>query len=376
MNTNKNQDASCGVEFNSETIFQRIVTALLIGVLVSVLYIGLSESTIFTVKLVTLSLPIVFFLGLIASVSSCMATSGTVFLSALTKVQGNRWKAALLFNLGRVISYTLIGIIFGYVGKTISINYTTTVMFTMVLSLIMVFVGLDMLRIFSVNRYIPPVIMKRIHTFIDALLFSQSKKTMFILGFLTYLLPCGFTQTVQLYALGTADPLQSGLIMAVFTLGTAPAIMGIGYTASFTKSSWYPWFLRTIAVVILAINITYLVNTSLLYFNFFGLSIGADSYKVEMGKVSVIDGYQIVRMNVLSGGYSPNTFILQKGIPVKWMVNGVNVYGCQGFLNVPKLGIQQTLKQGENAFEFTPEDDGSISFSCSSNSVQGAFKVI
>ena len=93
----------------------------------------------------------------------------------------------------------------------------------------------------------------------------------------------------------------------------------------------------------------------------------------KSGDVTVENGVQVVRMDVDSGGYTPNTFIIQRNSPVKWIVNGKNVFGCQGFLNVPELKIAQALKQGENIFNFSVDKIGQIGFSCSTNVVQGKF---
>ena len=81
-------------------------------------------------------------------------------------------------------------------------------------------------------------------------------------------------------------------------------------------------------------------------------------------------------MAVVSGGYVPNYFIVKKGIPVKWVIDGKNVFGCQGYFVVPSLNISKALNPGENLIEFTPKDSGFINFSCGMGMYRGRIKVL
>ncbi len=81
-------------------------------------------------------------------------------------------------------------------------------------------------------------------------------------------------------------------------------------------------------------------------------------------------------MNVNSTGYSPNNFTVKKNIPVRWNINGDNVFGCQGYLVMPKLGIQKVLTKGQNVIEFTPTEEGVINFSCAMGMYRGVFNVV
>lgn len=354
---------------------QRIITAVLIAIIMMAGYLVLTEMQVVpSVDSVRLTLPIVFALGLVASISSCMATSGAVFLSTIGRLNTNKIWPAIAFNIGRVAAYALFGFALGWVGQKVSVNYQNAVVLNITVSAIMVFIALDMLGIFSLSSILPNKRFTKFFWNIEQMLAKQPKKTALLLGALTYYLPCGFSQTVQVFALGTADPWYSMMLMAAFALGTVPALMALSFTSLFTKTSWYPWFMKTVAVTIILVSVGYIVNTVRLYADIG--NIGVDSYTKEEGSVSFEDGFQVVKMDVLSDGYHPNTFQLQKDLPVRWIVNGINVYGCQGFLNVPKLGIAQALEPGNNIFEFTPKETGTISFSCSTNARQGVLYVL
>jgi plastocyanin domain-containing protein len=74
-------------------------------------------------------------------------------------------------------------------------------------------------------------------------------------------------------------------------------------------------------------------------------------------------------------GYSPNTFTIQKGIPVRWIIDAKAPYSCASNLASRQLGLNQYLVEGENIIEFTPVEEGSINFSCGMGMYRGSFKV-
>lgn len=314
----------------------------------------------------------IFLLGLVASTSTCMATSGALFLATIGK-QSTNIIPAVLFNLGRIFTYGLFGFLTGFVGKTVSSSVQFGSAVSFMTGIMMVFIGLTMLKLFSFPALFSFSFTKNIFQRLEQKLVVHPKKTAFFLGALTYLLPCGFTQSVQVYALGLADPIKGALVMTIFAIGTMPALLAIGFATSFTKSSWYPVIYRALGVIVLLIGLSYFTNFLSLYG--VNVSIFGDREK-KNSYASLENGYQEVVMNVNTIGYSPNYFTVKKGVPVKWRVKGENVFGCQGFLVAPKIGVQKVLAEGDNIIEFTPEEKGTIAFSCSMGMFRGTFEVI
>jgi sulfite exporter TauE/SafE/copper chaperone CopZ len=315
----------------------------------------------------------VFILGLVASTSTCMATSGALFLATVGKQSSKNFVSAISFNVGRVVSYGFFGFAAGMIGSVLITNLKIGSGLTLFASLFMVLLGLDMARIISLGSVIPSGFTKNLFEKLEHRLIKYPRKTAFFLGAITYLLPCGFTQTVQVYALGLANPVESALTMMIFALGTVPALLLIGYFSSFTKTRYYPYFMKVVGVLVFVIGLSYFSNLLALY----GIQINPFSSQVSsLGSSSQMqNGYQVIKMNVNRYGYNPNVFTLKKGIPTKWVINGENVFGCQGYLVAPKLGIQKTLSYGENIIEFTPEEVGTINFSCSMGMYRGRFEV-
>lgn len=87
------------------------------------------------------------------------------------------------------------------------------------------------------------------------------------------------------------------------------------------------------------------------------------------------DGFQEINMDVSNSGYSPKSFILKKGIPVKWSVNVKQLTGCNSELIVNDYKIDKNLQQGINTIEFTPDNNGVVTFSCRMGMLRGSFIV-
>lgn len=352
---------------------KNIIEAILIAIGLGLIYLIAKEINIIPDINITgsLNLLTVLFLGLVASISTCMATSGALFLSTIGK-KTNSLKQAIYFSLGRIISYAIFGFIAGLVGSVIITNLKFGSGLTLLAAIFMILLGLDMLKILSFASIIPFGATSNIFRKLEHFLIKDPHKSAFFLGAITYFLPCGFTQATQVYALGLASPWQSALTMAVFAIGTAPAIIFIGSLRGLLKSSFYQYFMKTVAVGVLILGLYYASN----FFSIYGIDLGFN--KVNKGTysdVKILEGKQVINMDVVTSGYRPNYFSVKKGIPVKWIINGKNVFGCQGYFVVPILNISKALNEGENIIEFTPKETGFINFSCGMGMYRGRIEV-
>ena len=358
----------------NEPLSKKILETILITAGLVLIYLIAKEINIIPDINITgsLNLLTVLFLGLVASVSTCMATSGALFLSTIGR-KTNNLKQAVYFNVGRIISYAIFGFIAGLVGSIIITNFKFGSGLTLLAALFMILLGLDMLKIVSFAAIIPFGATSNIFRKLEHILIKDPHKSAFFLGAITYFLPCGFTQATQVYALGLASPWQSALTMAVFALGTVPAILFIGSLKGLLKSSFYQYFMKIVAVGVLILGLYYAIN----FLSIYGINIGFNQgIKENSTNASIENGKQIINMAVVSGGYVPNYFIVKKGIPVKWVIDGKNVFGCQGYFVVPSLNISKALNPGENLIEFTPKDSGFINFSCGMGMYRGRIKVL
>src|SRR5680860_1028671 len=304
-----------------------------------------------------------------------------------TRVQ--KFKPHLFFNFGRLTSYALLGGLIGLVGSVLRLSSSLLGGLTIIVGIVMLLLGLKLIEIFprlSNTSFVLPKSISRIFG-----LRQESKeyshRGSFITGALTFFLPCGFTQSMQLYAVSTGSFLQGALIMFLFALGTMPGLLGIGGLTSAVKGVFARYFFRFagLVVIILAwVNISSGYNLM----GFAPISFQSNNTSTDLnqtltgGKTSaVVDvktegGKQIAIMEQNRSGYEPNSFVVKKGVPVKWVINSTNNYTCASYLVIPSLGISKALSMGENIIEFTPTEVGEIRFTCSMGMYSGFFKVI
>jgi uncharacterized protein len=318
----------------------------------------------------------VFLLGLIASISTCMATTGAILAgyTHLIKDKSFIFRQTTLFIVGRLISYAIFGFVLGLFGGFFAGITKFEGILNIAVAMILIAVSFDMLRLISLADFLDklPILAKVKNTLLPRKKIHTSPFGALFLGGLTYFLPCGFSLSTQAYAMSFANPLSSSMTMFVFAIGTIPSLFALGFLSKIRTSGFYLNLHKIVGAFIFFVGLTYILNTLNLYGFGFDISITPTQQAVP-----VVNGRQIVRMTATSRGYEPNLFVIKKDIPVRWEIEGKEIFGCQGALKSPKAGVQVTyLKPGENIIEFIPTEIGDIQFSCSMGMFGGNFKVI
>lgn len=316
-----------------------------------------------------------FVVGLLTSLH-CIAMCGGINLSQclnqpieanVSKLDG--LKPSLLYNAGRVISYTVVGGAAGALGSVVTFSGTAKGIVSIVAGVFMVIIGLKMLDLFpwlrKFNISTPKFLGRKISN-------NRSKLGPFYVGLLNGLMPCGPLQTMQIYALGTGNPFAGAASMFFFSLGTVPLMFGFGAISSFLSSKFNHRMLKISAVLVIVLGLT-MVSRGL---SLSGISIAAP-FSGNSGSVAKIEGeVQVVTSKLESGRYYP--IVVQKGIPVRWIIQaGVeDLNGCNNPLTIPSLGITKELKPGENLIEFTPAQEGKITYTCWMGMISSYIKVV
>lgn len=355
-----------------------LIETLVIAVVLGTLYYFLNEFHVFpeTLSGSATSFAGALVLGLIASASTCMATTGAIFAAFLhRKERGEHvYIQTLFFILGRLISYSVLGFLFGYFGKGLSYITQLGPALNVSVAVILILTGLDMVRLLSLRRVLSflPQLPQR---FSQENLFKHAKRSAFLLGFITYFLPCGFTISTQAYALSTGNPWFSSQIMFAFALGTIPSLVLITALSRIRNSYIYQYGLKVIGVIIIGVGLNYIISSLALHG--FAFTFPKQEGSIVGERAQLNNGKQVVRMSATSSGYYPSQFIVKKNIPVRWEIDGKEIFGCQGTIQSPQAGIRLSyLKEGENVFEFVPHEVGTIRFSCSMGMFSGQFTVI
>ncbi len=167
----------------------------------------------------------------------CMAMCGGLVIAYNMKYGGGVY-FSLIYNSGRILSYSIIGFTMGLLGSAFisaGILGKFQSLLPLAAGILMILIGVDMLGIlpkklrwFTSNLY-PK-------TLSDMLIGSRLKKgnpAPFLLGILNGFFPCGLIYAIGMKAAAEADPLKGTIMMAVFGIGTLPALLSINLFAGF-----------------------------------------------------------------------------------------------------------------------------------------------
>lgn len=324
------------------------------------------------------SLGTALFLGVLASVSSCLAIVSGLMISStanLARQGSSRTKPVLMFLVGRVASYAILGGILGWVGARLAFSSTTTSIILALAATYMILVGLDMLHLLpvSIRRFLPGTPKALTHGVMDK---AQKSGTWMpvLMGAATFFLPCGFTQALQAYALTTGSFAASAIILGGFAVGTVPGLLIFGLAATSLKGSTGKFLFKVAGALVIVLGIMNLRNGIALA----GIRFPVNGVNNVTSLTSAIDSAtneQIVKMTVTDSGYQPNQLVVRAGVPVRWEINN-QANGCARSLVASSLGINSVLAPGSNVFRFTPSQAGTIPFSCSMGMYRGEFVVM
>lgn len=378
-----------------------------------------------------------FVIGLVTSVH-CIAMCGGINLSqCIPKGEASAEKTgrlaafapAFLYNLGRVISYTVMGFLLGLAGlllgggAEVGLPAMAQGILKLVAGVFMVIMGINMLGLFPWLRRLNPGMPKFLAGKVGAGK-AGSKSPLFV-GLLNGLMPCGPLQSMQIVALASGNPLTGALSMLLFSLGTVPLMLGLGSIVSALGQRFTHKVMNVGAVLVVVLGLAMLsqggslsgflppdlllpvilalaavgVISSLPYrkpsYKILsiaaalgvmvlvltlwnqpgGLFAGNASASADGGGSPTAEGQQIVNSTLSSSRY-PNITV-QAGTPVKWIIDAPegSINGCNNRMLIGEYGIEHTFKTGENVIEFTPTKAGNVRYSCWMGMIRGTITV-
>ena len=326
----------------------------------------------------TMSYGLIFAIGLVASVSSCIAVTGGLLVAIAAKYNEvtakltplQRMQPHIFFNIGRILSYTLLGGAVGYLGSALTLSPGASGILTIVASAVMILLGLRMLQLLPALTRFLPTMPKTFGHFIHDLAERDANGGAFVLGALTFFLPCGFTQALQLYVLAKGSVLGGALTMLAFVLGTLPALLSLSAMSSFATGGVQRRFLKFAGAAVVVLGLFNIQS---------GLTLtatagGGTASNIASGNppnsaavvrtVPVVDGKQIVEMRIVGYEYQPHQFNVVQGIPVEWRIDATDAQGCGRILIAPAARVRKLLSEGTTVVSFTPERPGEIRFNC------------
>ena len=204
-----------------------------------------------------------FVVGLVASVSTCMAVVGGLVLSMSANFakEGDKIRPQVLFHVGRLMSFFILGGVIGVLGSAFQLGMIGTFILSLVIAAVLLILGINLLDVFPWAKRLQPTIPSFIGKHVHGLKSINHTLTPLLVGIATFFLPCGFTQSMQIYTLTTGSFLSGALIMFVFALGTLPVLSLLSFSSlGIHKKASSGIFFKTAGLIVIFFGIFNLIN--------------------------------------------------------------------------------------------------------------------
>ena len=315
-------------------------------------------------------LVLAFITGITTGGLSCLAVQGGLLASSLAHqieqdyveqtanktrkqkiiVHSNSAFPIFLFLLAKLIAYTLLGALLGWLGSYLTLSPITRAILMIAIGVFMIGNALRMFNVHPIFRYFSVEPPKFITRYIRRTAKGTDTFTPLFLGALTVFIPCGITQAMMATALGTGSVAMGAALMFAFVLGTSPVFFIVAYLTTELGARLEKFFMRFVAVVVLILGFVTLngglnvlgsplsfqnLTQKLLPFNNDSASI------VASPQISVPEGEAVLYVN--SDGYFPRS--LKASADKTFTLNLVTnkTYSCARDFVIPALDYYQLL---------------------------------
>lgn len=248
---------------NKASDYKDVLAGIVVVTILALVASRMNIANINTGSIVSGGIFVALLVGLTAGFSTCMALVGGLVLGLSAKhaerhptaTTMQKFRPHIFFNLSRVITFFVLGGLIGVLGSVFQLQGPLLGFLTIVVGIVMLVLGLQLTNLFprlsSGGITLPAGISKRLglknHN--DK---EYSHKNAAVLGAISFFLPCGFTQAMQLYAISTGSFATGALVMGLFALGTMPGLLGIGGLTSTVEGSSAKRFFKIAGVAVVA----------------------------------------------------------------------------------------------------------------------------
>lgn len=335
----------------------------------------------------------IFLTGLLTGGLTCMAVQGGLLAATLAqseeerleeKAKGGNAFPILAFLGSKLVAYTLLGMLLGWLGSFFQLSIQLRVIMQMAVAMFMIGTAMNILDVHPIFRYFviqPP-------TFLTRVVRKQSKsKSLFapaILGAFTIFIPCGTTQAMMALSVGTGNPLLGAAVMFAFVLGTSPVFFVLGYFATKLADSFQENFMRIAAFALILLAVFNMNNAVSLTGSSLTLGNMAKNVWCTFAICDTTTNGQVgqavneATITIGSIAYTPNTLTVKAGSNVTIHLKNTGGQSCIQAFTIPQLGIQKVVPLGTAAdISFTaPNKATQLAFMCSMGMYRGVINVI
>ena len=315
---------------------------------------------------------VAFVTGLTTGGLSCLAVQGGLLASSLAtqiehdyleqstshkkqkkvqaKPRSNSALPILLFLIAKIVTYTLLGVLLGWIGKFLTLSPLTRAFLMIAIGIFMLGNALRMFNVHPIFRYFSIEPPKFITRYIRRTSKGTDTFTPIFLGALTVFIPCGVTQAMMAAALATGSPLTGAAMMFAFTLGTSPVFFIVAYLTTELGSRLEKFFMRFVAVTVLILGLVTLDGGLNLMGSPLSLqnlsrnlipSKSSTSAQALAPQPAAVDGQ--LTLQVENKGYFPQTLRADANTALKLNLVTNKTYSCARDFVIPALDFYQLL---------------------------------
>ena len=311
----------------------------------------------------------------------CVGMCGPLILGYTAKSATNGHKSYgthLLYGIGKTLSYTFIGALFGSFGSVVAFTPYAQGAVGVAAGVFLILFGLHMLEVFPTLSHFQIRTPKFVMRFVGKEYRKRSNP--FVIGLLNGLMIiCGPLQAMYVMAAGTGSWTGGAAILFFFGIGTLPLLLGFGFLTSLLSTNLTPKLLKASGFIVMILG-AIMLNRGLAVTGTgvdFNTLVARVSQKLTptVAETPSCDTEQTISMEILKSRFSPNQFTLRKGVPVKWVIDGKEMNECNKTIVIPQYKMKIDLKEGTQIIEFTPPESGVVPWSCWMGMIPGAFIV-
>tara|TARA_R110002050_G_scaffold33846_4_gene85722 strand:+ start:32236 stop:32937 length:702 start_codon:yes stop_codon:yes gene_type:complete len=166
-----------------------------------------------------------------------------------------------LYHMGRLTSYGILGLIFGFLGKGLYV-FGLQQKLSIIIGILMIVIILIPHKTFGKYNFSQPIysFLTKIKSRLGKELQKKSPDTFITIGFLNGLLPCGLVYMALFGSIATANPWLGALFMVLFGVGTIPLMTTAVYFGSLLKGPAKKSVQRLIPVFVILVGLLFIIR--------------------------------------------------------------------------------------------------------------------
>lgn len=201
-------------------------------------------------------------LGLMGSLH-CVGMCGPIaFMLPVDRTNNlKKFGQVFIYHFGRLLAYGIIGLVFGLLGKGLYI-FGMQQKLSITIGILMIVVVLIPYKTFSKYNLSKPIfkIIAKVKKRLGQALKKKSADTFLTIGFLNGFLPCGLVYMALFGAIAMGNPLEGGLYMVLFGLGTIPLMTATIYFSTLLKGGLRKKVTKLIPVLVIIVGVLFILR--------------------------------------------------------------------------------------------------------------------